>query len=62
MKKENFITTSLGIGGYFAVMMYWNPKGFWEPWTTGFGRYETKAEAEVEAREWAKAEGLEFRE
>lgn len=60
--KENFITVTKGMSGYFAVMFWWNPdmNGFWEPWTTGFGRYESKLEAIQEAIEWAEAEELEF--
>jgi len=59
--KKSFITTTSGMSGYFAVMVSWNPDpGFWEPWNTGFGRYATKAEAEVEGRIWAEAEELEF--
>lgn len=40
-----------------------NPEmgGFAEPWTTGVGRYETRAEAVEEALHWAKAEGLTMR-
>jgi hypothetical protein len=60
---ETYITTTHGGSGYFAVMLWWNPDmgGFYEPWTTGAGRYETKEEAEAEARDWADAEGLKFR-
>ena len=58
----SFVSTSDGMSGWFAVLVWWNPEhgGFWEPWDTGFGRYATKAEAESEARDWAKAEGVEF--
>lgn len=60
---EMWITVTSGMSGYFAVQMWRNPDmgGFDEPWDTGFGRYKTRAEAEVEAREWAAAEELEFR-
>lgn len=59
---KSFITTTKGGSGYFAVQMWWAPEhgGFWEPWQTGLGRFATQEEAEVEARDWAEAEGLEF--
>lgn len=64
---EPFITTASGMSGFFAVMMWWNDERehgnplFWEPWTTGIGRYSTKEEAEVEGRQWAEAEEVEFK-
>ena len=65
-KPKNFITTTQGMSGWFAVMYWWNdkepdlPEGFWEPWETGFGRYEDEARAIDEAQLWADAEGLEY--
>lgn len=64
---SSFVTTSKGMAGWFAVLMWWNdkeeevPDGFWEPWNTGIGRYATKEEAEVEGRQWAASEEVEFR-
>lgn len=49
------------ISGYFAVMYWWNPEGFWEPVCSGIGRYATKEEAIAEGKQWAKAEEVEFR-
>lgn len=62
--NPNYITTTQGMSGWFAVMLWWNPEmdGFWEPWNTGIGRYATEAEAAAEGRDWAAAEGLEFHE
>ena len=62
--KANYITVTSGMAGYFAVMLWWNPDmdGFWEPWDTGFGRYADKAQAISEAKDWATAECLEYRE
>ena len=59
----NYITVYESIGGWKAVMLWWNPDmgGFYEPWDTGVGAYATEAEAEDEARWWAEDEGLEFR-
>lgn len=59
---ENFISTTHGMSGWFAVMYWWNPElgGFWEPYNTGVGRYATKEEAVREGLDWAEAEELEF--
>ena len=35
--------------------------GFWEPWQTGIGRYATREEAIVEAKQWAEDCDLEYR-
>lgn len=62
-----YITTTYGISGFFAVMLWWNDEReygnppFWEPWTSGLGRYPTREEAAAEGRDWAAAEGLEFK-
>lgn len=62
MSNQPFITTSQGISGYFAVLVTWDAQDeMWEPWTTGFGRYETQEEAEIEAQGWAEAEEVEFK-
>lgn len=60
--KKSFITVTHGMSGYFAVQMWWNTDlgGFWEPWTTGAGRYATREEAHHEARMWAEMEELEY--
>lgn len=57
-----YVTVTCGIRGWFAVMMWWNQElgGFWEPWNTGDGSYATAREAEVDAKCWAEAEGIEF--
>lgn len=62
MSAEDYpvITTTSGMSGYFAVMYWWNPEGFPEPYQTGFGRYATRAEAEEEAKAWAEAEGIRY--
>jgi hypothetical protein len=64
---SNFITVTKG-QLWFAVMFWWNIKedflapgdGFWEPWTTGMGRYSTQAEAISAAQAWASAEGVRY--
>jgi hypothetical protein len=62
-EKPCYITVYESISGWKAVMLWWAPEmgGFWEPWTTGVGAYGTEAEAEVEGKQWASEEGLEFR-
>lgn len=54
-----WITTSQGMSGFFAVMM-WDGGGFDEPWQTGDGRYRDHEQAKREARDWAEAEDLEY--
>ena len=60
---EDFITVTHGMSGYFAVWMTWTDEfgGFWEPYTTGIGRYPTAQEAHAEARDWAADEELEYK-
>ncbi len=62
---ENFITVTQGGRGWFAVHMWLNKEDlespFWEPYETGFGRYATREEAEVEAKQWAEQTGMEYR-
>jgi hypothetical protein len=58
--QKRFVTVTHGMSGYFAVCMWWNPDGFWEPWSTGFGRFATRDEAIEEGEHWAMAEELEF--
>jgi len=55
-----WITTTQGMSGHFAVMM-WNDGEMDEPWETGEGRYKTRKEAEAEARQWAEAERMEYK-
>jgi hypothetical protein len=59
---NNYMTVTHGMSGFFAVKLWWNPDGFWEPWTTGFGRYATREEAVAEAKELAEEEGIEYKE
>ena len=65
MGTKNFITVTQGMSGWFAVHMWYNEEdldfGFWEPYDTGMGRYATREEAVVEAKEWADQTGMEYR-
>jgi hypothetical protein len=61
---DNFITVMQGGSGWFAVEMWYNNQddyGFWEPWQTGIGRYATREQAIVEAKQWAEDCDLEYR-
>lgn len=55
-----FIDVYQSIGGWKAVMIWWNPEmgGFPEPYQTGSGAYATEEEAWEEATVWADAEDL----
>ena len=47
--------------GWFAVLMEWNEEQeIYKPYTTGYFTYETKEEAEIEAKDWAEEEGLPY--
>lgn len=63
---DHWISTTCGISGYFAVELWLNPDGmfepFVEPWSTGMDRYKTKEEAVEEAKQWAEEEGMEYQE
>lgn len=63
MKKESYITVYESVGGWKALLVWWNPEmgGFWEPYQTGIGFYETREGATEEAKMWSLAEGLEFK-
>lgn len=66
-KHPSFIAVNLtpAMSGYFATLYSWTVddfgQGYYEPWTTGVGRYATWQEANVEGEAWAKDEGLEFK-
>lgn len=60
-QHPDMITVSFGGAGFFAVLLSWNDEySFYEPYTTGFGRYETGDAANAEAKTWAEAEGTKF--
>jgi hypothetical protein len=63
--RNHRIAVSRGMSGYFAVMMAefycaamddWT----WEPWNSGFGRYDTTEPAMAEGRVWAEQEDIPF--
>lgn len=56
--EANYVTVTEGGSGHYAVLVD-GKNG--EPIQTGSGRYATAEEAAGEAKDWATAEGLEFR-
>ena len=56
---EPFIGVYRPIAGWKAVMMWYNPEGFFEPWDTSAFAFTTREEAERYAREWAAIEQVE---
>lgn len=61
MSRTSFISVYESISGWKAVQYWWNAEhgGFWEPWQTGIGSYQTYEEAYQEAMDWAESEHLE---
>ena len=61
-KSTGFITVYKPIAGWKAVQYWWNPEmgGFWEPWQTGPCAWDTKKEAELDAKMWAEAEEIPY--
>lgn len=48
------VGTTHGMRGYFAVLYWWNPEGFPEPYDSGENSYGLLAGAEKEAKAWAE--------
>lgn len=65
-KHPDFITTYHSIGGWKAVQMSWEQMdadfGMYTPWQTGFGGYKNREMAVREAKNWAEAEEIEYKE
>lgn len=65
--RNHYITVTQGMSGYFAVMRaeYQDDpdkdEWFEDNTQTGIGRYKTSKEAEIEAKHWAKDEGVPYR-
>jgi len=55
-----FVTTTQGMSCWFAVHVWWNPEGFWEPYESGLGRYSDEARAITEAQDWAAQMGIDY--
>lgn len=62
MDNPPYVTTMFSIGGPKAVLLKYTEDcgGFYEPWNTGPGM-KTMNAAKQYAKDWAKAEDIEFR-
>jgi len=60
-EHPSYVTTMTSIGGSKAVLMKWTEDcgGFYEPWNTGPGMKNPEM-ARIYAKEWAKAEEIEY--
>lgn len=63
---SSWVEITKGMRGYFAVLVgkYKSPKygEFIEPIRSGIGSYDSYAAAIPEAKDWARAEEVEFKE
>ena len=59
-QHDPYITTYYPIAGWKAIMYWWNPEGFWEPWETSPFAFASEESAEEFGRAWAEEEGIEF--
>ena len=58
----DYVTTSSGNGGYFAMYLKWNAEiGQYEPWNTS-EPFKSFDYAVIYAKEWAEGEGVEYKE
>jgi len=61
---DYWVTTTQGMSGHFAVLMWLHPGGYFGPFAkpcdTGIGRYATKDEAIEEAELMADVMGCEY--
>lgn len=55
-----YVSVTQGMRGYFAVLID-ETNGFPEPVQTGIGSYASFKEAKIEAQEWARIEGIEYK-
>jgi len=60
-REPVFYIQAMTLGSGWAAVMIWDGMGFEEPWETGMGRYGEPEPAEAEAKNWAAAEGVEYR-
>ena len=58
---EAYITVYYPIAGWKAIMYWWNPEGFWEPWETSPFAFASEESAEEFGRAWAEEENIQFK-
>jgi hypothetical protein len=63
-EHKPFIDVYQSVGGWKARLMVWDPSypSMYVPEQTGLAGYDTQEEAIAEAKEWAKAENIEYAE
>ena len=61
MDTKTYVTVYKPVAGWKAIMVWWNPEGFWEPWDTSYFAYGTKEEAVGYAKWWADAENVPYK-
>lgn len=61
-EHKPYVTISQGGNGFYAVLCTWNEEhgGFYEPYNKG-DTLRTREEAIEDAKDWAKAENVEYR-
>lgn len=59
----DYITVTHGIRGFFAVRMQWSNHfgGFYEPWQASSVSHGLRADAVIDAQEWAAEEGVAYK-
>ena len=57
-QADGFISTEIGLRGYFAVHMKSSSDGFEDPQSSGHASQKTQVGAQLDALKWGEAEGL----
>lgn len=61
--KAPYVTVTHGMRGYFAVLRSWYEEDqMWDNTQSGAFSFKTREEAIVDAKEWAIAEEIEYKE
>ena len=69
-EHETFATVYKPVRGWTAIIYAYNTtedwledgQGFWEPWQTGICSFKTRKEAIKDAKAWAEAEEIPYKE
>ncbi len=59
----DYVTVTHGMRGYYAVYLKWTEDngGFYEPWNTSDLSFKHHKSAVIEAKAWAKADGVAYK-
>lgn len=61
--KESYVTVTHGMRGYFAVLRSWYEEDqMWDNTCTSSFSFKTREEAVVDAKDWATAEEIKYKE